>query len=573
MPTYTSLLSAMRNQKTPASKSPKRPAAAPAPSTNPNWYGYIPVVVAVLLFLTGLRNELTGLDDHAATTENLAVVDFSFSTLFSQFNLGMYAPLTWLFYAIAHGLGGDNPVLYHLLSLVAHALSTWLVFRLMERLQQPPLVAALVAFIFAAHPMQVESVSWVAAFSTPLFSLFYLLALHAYLGFTDAPDTGRRHYFAALGLFVLACLAKTTAVSLPLTLLVLDWWENPQRSLARRWQGYVPFFVIALAFGLLTINSRQVSGEGIQVFEHYDLLDRMLMANYALFSYAGNFIAPFGLSSFYAFDKVNGAWPIAYFIAPVLVIGAVVLAWLKRAALPFVAHGLGFYLSAIVLSLPLLTVGTFELFADHYNYLGIIGLAYLAVRGILWLKEKMPAVSGLFSAVGGIWLVALFVISFNQVKTWKNTLAVMTNAIEKGNTFRGKAYFWRAVEYGDLGQPDAAIEDFSRAIEVNPEIWDAYKFRGSLYAQRRDFARAVPDLQKYLGSGDPNDAVSWFNMGMILLEQGRPAEAVEAFTNSLRVRPNAAVALENRAKAYQMLGDTARAEADMQAIARMRQGK
>ncbi|MBK9336629.1 MAG: tetratricopeptide repeat protein [Lewinellaceae bacterium] len=564
------LLSAMRHQKAPSAKTPKRHAATP---TTPRWYGYLPVLAAVLLFLTGLNNELTGLDDHTATTENPAVADFSVNTLFSQFNLGMYAPLTWLFYALAHALGGENPQWYHLLSLAVHALNTWLVFRLLERLHQPVLVAALVAFVFAVHPMQVESVSWVAAFSTPLHILFYLLTLLQYLRYTDAPDTtsGRRHYFAALGLLVLACLAKTTAVSLPLTLLVLDWWRNPQRSIARHWQGYAPFFAIALIFGLLTINSRQVSGEGIQVFETYDLLDRFLMANYALFSYAGNFVAPVRLSSFYAFDQVDGAWPIVYFIAPALVIGVLALAWLKRATWPFVAQGLGFYLSAIVLALPVLTVGTFELFADHYNYLGIIGLAFLAVRGIFFLKEKMPALSGLFSVVGGIWLVALFVVSFNQIKTWKNTLTVMSNAIEQGNTFRGKAYFWRAVEYGDLGQPDRAIEDFSRAIEVNSEIWDAYKFRGSLYAQRRDFARAVPDLQRYL-ENDPEDAVSWFNMGMILLEQGRPADAVPAFTSSLRVRPNAAVALENRARAYQMLGDTARAEADMQAIARMRQG-
>ena len=557
----------MSKRKTPSPKAPKQRIVAPANS--PRWYGYLPVLAAVLLFLTGLTNELTGIDDHTATTDNPAVANFSLSTLFSQFNLGMYAPLTWAFYAIAYALGGDSPIWYHLFSLAAHAGSTWLVFRLLERLQPSVTVAAVAAFVFAVHPMQVESVSWVAAFSTPLFSLFYLLALHQYLRYTDAPEDGRSHYWGAIGFLVLACLAKTTAVSLPLTLVVLDWWKSPQQSWARRLQRSAPFFGIALLFGILTIASRQSSGEGISAFESYDLLDRFLMANYALVSYIGNFFVPLRLSSFYAFDQVNGGWPTIYWIAPVLVAATAVFVWLKRAALPFLLQGLGFYLSAVVLSLPVVTVGTFELFADHYNYLAIIGLAYLSVRGILFLKTKMPAASGVLSVAAVLWFLLLVVTTFRQIKTWKNTATVMTNAIQKGNVHNGMAYFWRGVEYGDLGQPDLALEDFSQAREANPEIWDAYKFRGSLYAQRRDFARAVPDLKKYL-ENDPDDAVSWFNMGMILIEQGQPAAAVDALTNSLRVRPNAVVALENRAKAYQMLGDVERANADLQTIARLR---
>lgn len=546
-----------------------KPAPPPAATPGTQWYGYLPVAAAVVLFLTGLHNALTGMDDHAATTDNPAVAAFTLQAVFSQFNLGMYAPLTWIFYAIAHGLGGENPVWYHLFSLIAHAASAWLVFRLMTRLGQSERVSALVAFIFAVHPMQVESVSWVAAFSTPLFSLFYLLALNRYLRYADKPDIGRRHYLAALGFMVAACLAKSTAVTLPLTLLVLDWWKRPAHPVRQRLVGYLPFFAVALGFGVLTVYGRSVSGEGITTFEEYNLLDRFLMANYALVSYAGNFLAPLHLSNFYTFEKVNGGWPVGYFIAPLLVAGALVFAWLKRNMLPFLAQGLWFYLSAIVLSLPWITVGTFELFADHYNYLPIIGLAYIAVRGVFLLKEKLSAASGLISALAIVWLALLAMRCFVQIKTWKDTLAVMTNAIEQGNTFHGKAYFWRAVEQGDLGRMDLAVEDFNRAIEANPEIWDAYKFRGSIYAQRRDFARALPDLQKYL-EHDPNDAVSWFNMGMIYLEQSRPADAVTAFTNSLRARPNATMVLENRARAYQMLGDAARADADLQMIRQLK---
>ena len=127
--------------------------------------------IAFILFATGFNNPMVAMDDHSATVNNPAVRDFSLK-IFTQFNLGMYAPITWLGYALAQALGSGAPFWYHLLSAAVHTANVVLVFRLFHRLESNTTVAFFIALFFAIHPMQVEAVSWIAAFSTPLFALY-----------------------------------------------------------------------------------------------------------------------------------------------------------------------------------------------------------------------------------------------------------------------------------------------------------------------------------------------------------------------------------------------------------------
>ena len=127
-----------------AKKIQKRPVTNPRPARQTavavepvdwsRWAAWVPVVLAFLMFVTGLGNAMTGIDDHASTTDNPVVTNFSLASVFSHFNLGMYAPLTWIGYATAYGLGKENATMYHLLSLLVHTFNTWLVYRLLVKL-------------------------------------------------------------------------------------------------------------------------------------------------------------------------------------------------------------------------------------------------------------------------------------------------------------------------------------------------------------------------------------------------------------------------------------------------------
>lgn len=552
-----------------AEKSAKK-AVPPATPSNNSWMAILPVALAVLVYFSGLRNEMTGLDDHTATTDNPIVKDFSLGALLTHFNLGMYAPLSWMGYALAFALGKANPFWYHLLSLLAHAFNTHLVYRLFQKLDDRRWLASVVALLFAIHPIQVESVSWIAGFSTPLFSMFCLLSWNVYLRYAGQNTVNWRLYGLALLFFVLACLAKSTAVTLPLTLLVLDWWRRPSVPARQRWMLYAPFFAIALGFGLLTFYSRQAAGVLVGVdSQAHPWTDRIWLVSNTLLFYGWKILFPYPLSVFYSLNKVNGAFPAHFYAAPVVLAAIGYAAWRWRHSHPFLWRGLLFYLSNILLSLPFYTVGTFELMSDHYNYLAVAGIFYLLVESTLYLTKRFPGLSAGLYGLATIWMLALLVLSFRQVGIWKNTITVLTNAIDNGYHYNGKAYFSRGVEHGDLQQFDQSIADFSKAIEVNPNDMDAYRFRGSLYAQRQQMPEALADLRKYVQS-DTTNAVTWFNLGMIYNQIGKPNEALDAFNRTIALKPKSFSAYQGRAAAYEMLGDTARANADKRMVLQLR---
>ena len=212
--------------------------------------------IALLLFATGFNNPMFSLDDQSNTINHPAVRNFSLMAL-GQFNLGLYVPLTWTGYALAHQIGGDNAFWYHLFSGILHAVNAFLVFRLFLRLSGHATAAFLIALYFAAHPLQVEAVSWIAAFSTPLSGTFSLLAMLAYIKSTEGPAWNKQYWYA-LGFFALACLAKPAALVLPIVLFVLDRYLSrapfSQQSLLEK----AGFFMIAAGLAFVSYSAYQV---------------------------------------------------------------------------------------------------------------------------------------------------------------------------------------------------------------------------------------------------------------------------------------------------------------------------
>ncbi|MBK8192283.1 MAG: glycosyltransferase family 39 protein [Lewinellaceae bacterium] len=358
-----------------ATKQQQQPKRTPksGASEASDWRPWVLMAAAFLLFSTGLSNGLLGIDDHSATVDNLAVKNFDLTI----FNLGMYAPLTWLAYAIAYHLGGDHPFFYHLLSLLVHVANVWLLYRLLQRLDLSRTIAFAVTLLFAIHPIQVESVAWIAGFSTPFFTLFCLLSTTFYLQHTATEAGSQKHYLSALGLFVAACLAKSTAVMLPLLLLVLDfYWKKPTLERRKQWLGYAPFFLLALGFGLLTFYTRAAAGVDVGATTNdFSVLERALVVCYTPLLYWSKLLLPLHLSIYYSFNKVNGALPIIYYLAPLILGGLVWAAWRYRQQAPYLWQGLLFYTANIFFTLPFYAVGTFELCADHYNYLAVVGFS------------------------------------------------------------------------------------------------------------------------------------------------------------------------------------------------------
>ncbi len=552
----------MAKKSTPKPKSATTKATAQAaktPLAADSWLPWIPVIVGALVFSTGLTNEMLGIDDHTATVDNPAVRDFN---LFGSFNLGMYAPLTWAVYGVAYALGKDNSFWYHLFSLAVHAFNIWLVFQLLLRLQMGKNTALAVALLFAIHPLQVESVAWIAGFSTPFFSMFYLMACLKYLDYTERPEqTGA--YWLTLLLFVAACLSKSAAVTLPLTLVLLDLWRKPQIALKQKIFGYAPFFLIALFFGILTIYSRRLSGVNVHISgSDFSAIERFMVLCYTPVFYWYNTLLPFKLNIYYSFNKVDGQFPWPYWVSPAILAGVFFAAWRYRQTAPWLWFGLLFFFANVVVMLPFVSQGTFEFIADHYNYLAIIGSSIILVQGWKALQGKWPDIAGLLRWVGYAWCVLILGLCLRQIKIWKDTHTVVTNAIDNGYYQNGLMYEARGKDFGSKGKVREAILDFDKALEINPSLYESYKFRGSLHGVMKQYDKSVADLSKYLEQY-PDDAEQYYNRGLSLLNLSRPQDAIADFNKTLELNPDFYRAYRSRGNAYKSIGEIAKGDADL----------
>ncbi len=525
------------------------------------WYQWIPVAAAVILYMTGLKNELLGVDDHTATLDNPAVRDGRF---FSHFNLGMYAPLTWMGYALAHALGGDNPFGYHLLSLLVHAANTWLVYQLMVRLKASLLAAWVVAFLFATHPIQVEAVAWIAGFSTPLYALFYLLACHRFLDFREQPGRWASYGWALL-CFVLACLAKSAAVTLPLTLAVLDLWRGTAPAWRRRLLEYAPFVALSVGFGVLTLYSRE------QAMLNTPLLtdpisgwERVLVLAYTPLFYWFKMLLPLRLNIYYSFDEVDGAFPWPYYAAPLVLGGLLVAVWHYRQRAPWAWQGGLWYFAAIAVMLPFRSLGTFEMRADHYNYLSLIGFAWVVIHAWEALRQRLSASVGWpMAMLGAAWVASMPLLSVMQIGVWKDTISVISNAIDNGYTQNGLLYAGRAKAWGSRGNLQEAIADFDKALKVNPELTEVYKYRGALYGIAQRYEESLRDLTIYVEK-HPEEAEAWYNRALTLVNLKRFEEALRDLNRTLELDPNFTRAYRARGNVRKELGDEAGGTADLE---------
>jgi protein O-mannosyl-transferase len=542
------------------------PRQQPQPTTtSTDWTPWVVAAIAFLLFINGVKYPMISIDDNTATVDNPAVTNFN---LFGSFNLGMFAPLTWLLYAIAYQLGDENATWYHFFSIALHAVNAGLVYGLMRQLKASWAVAAFVAVGFAVHPLQVESVAWIAAQSTPLYVLFSLLTLQFYLKHVNTQQSWSSYYWIAVLTFVAACLSKSAAVSLPLAMLVIDGWLK--RPIVAHLKEKALFFVISLGFGWLTIVSRiqEIPAE-YRLDAGFSLLDRLLMVCHALGLYGNKFLAPIGLSIWYPFEKTDGQWHFSYYLAPLLIAGVAFLAWWKRREWPVLTFGLLFYLVNIVLSLPWQTVGTFELRFDRYNYLPIIGLLVIVAAGLEWWQQKgFKQARTLGIVLLGLWAVG----SVIRHQDWSSTLNLLDKAIAAQGDNNGKAWYWRGMEVGDNAKGPAdvrsALSDFNKAIERNPKLMDAYKYRGAMSGFTRDYQRSVDDLTTYLNY-NPKDAEYRFNRGLSYHNLNRNDEALADLNQSIAEKPEFAPPYNVRGNIYMILGDTVKANADIATFNRL----
>ncbi len=444
-------------------------------------------IVTWLFLQSCLDNGIGCWDDTPYIKENPLVKDLRWEGIkhiFSTPSMGNYHPLTILSYAIEYSFVQLDPWLYHFDSLLLHVLCTVLVYWLVFLLSGSRIAAVVTALLFGLHPMHVESVAWAAARKDVLYGAFYFGALVLYVKYVRATGKKRLLYTGVLGLFICSLLSKPVAVTLPLSMLLIDYWEK------RKWSGSLlveklPHFALALVFGVIAVRSQQTAGAMAMQKIEYNVLERIALGGYAFITYLWKALVPATLRCLYHYpQKNNGSISAVFYLYPVITISLIVLVWkFLRHNRPIV-FGLLFFVMNIALLLQFIQVGE-AIVAERYSYIPYTGLFFIAgwaVSRLYETKEKMR--TGLWVALAA-YTAFLGYISAERCEVWYDEVSLWRDEIEMEpqlaiHAYNNLAYIyytkWMQAEVPEEKTLyyDSSCQLFSKAMTLNPKFVNPY---------------------------------------------------------------------------------------------------
>jgi Flp pilus assembly protein TadD len=518
---------------------------------------WLPVLAAALSFLTflpALEAEFVNWDDAVSFLTNSGYRGLGAAQLrwmLTTTLLGHWSPLTWVTWSLNYVVGGLDPFGYHLGNLLLHSANVavlWLVARrLLATGAGGSMTSAAIAsgatvatLVWGLHPLRAEAVAWASARRDLLCGLFYLLAVLAYLrGAAQGGAITRREWVLSVMAFTAALSSKAIAMTLPLTLLLLDVY--PLRRLGLGWWVLVreksPYVMLAAATGAVAFVARQESGN-ITAYGHYGASARSMLAAYTFWFYPWKFVWPAGLSPMHELpqrvDLGEGR-----FIGPLLAVIAVSTALVVfRRRWP---AGLAAWVQSAIVLGPISGVvhSGNQLAADRYAYLSGLGFAVL---------------------VGAIMVWALRHVARSSAQAWIRPLAwasAVLVVVALGITARSQTMIWKRSE-----------SLWRRAVEVDPTCSLCESNLGSVVARPGRFPEAEEHVRRAIALR-PDRPGPHENLGGIMLAQGRYHEAEEHFRRAATLHPDRAASRNALGVALAYQGRDNEAEAEFRQAMRL----
>lgn len=449
-----------------------------------------------------------------------------------------YYPLLHTAFWLEHRLWGDAPFGYHLVNILLHATAACLAGVVLRRLAVPG--AWLAAFLFALHPVAVESVAWVSEQKNTLSTVFYFAAALAYLRYDR--QRGTAAYYFATGLFAAALLTKSVTATLPAALLVVFWWQRGRLRWRHDVVPLLPWFALGLSAGALTawIESSLIGAQGDDFA--LSALARCLLAGRILWFYVGSLLWPVNLCFIYPRWTIDTAvpWQYAGLIAALAILAA--LWWWRRRRRGPLAAAL-FFAGTLFPALGFVDVFPFvySFVADHFQYVARLGvLAGIAAGGTM-LLSRAPRWLGL--ATASAVLAVLAALTWTHSGIYRDLFTLYETTLRR-NPDCWMAHNNLGIALVDAGRAAEAIPHYERALRLRPGYAEAANNLGYALTALRRPAEAIPRLQRALQL-KPGNAEAHNNLGRALMALGRADEGQAAFAEAVRLKPDYALARVN----------------------------
>lgn len=545
------------------------------------------LLVTFLVFSPVLTSDFVNWDDDVNVTLNPNVQALNAATVKNMFThsiIGGYTPLTTLSFAVENQIFGMKPGVFHFNNLLLHLLCTLLVFVFMRKLGMNPFISLVVMFLFGIHPMRVESVAWITERKDLLYSFFFLLSLIFYISFYKS----RRFvfYFLALAAFIFALLSKIQAVTLPLVLLLIDYYSGDKIRF-KQILDKIPFFILSVVIGLAGIYFLGQKGT-LEANSVLPFFQRIFIGTYSFCVYLIKAVLPYQLSAIYT-NPVKLS--VLFYASALMVILLGLLIYKSGKYRKDLIFGSLFFLVNVVFVLQV--VGTGQTFiADRFTYLAFIGLFFLIARAlhIFYISKWKTYVL----VSGAIYLAVLGAVTWNRTRVWKNSETLFSDVIRKypkssiaynnlGLYYREKnqnekaiAAYGKSIEinpsgylsynnrgetYFDLGMVDHALEDMNQAIKLKPDYGKALSNRGAALGSKKQYELAQIDLDKAI-SLDAGNLKAWSNRALVYYSLGNFEKASQDLTSCLLIKPDDTDILNLRALCFGRLNKNQEALAD-----------
>ena len=514
-------------------------------------------------------------------------------------------PLTWISHVIDIELFGLTPRGHHISSLLLHLINVVLLFGLLRRLTGAVVRSAIVAALFAVHPVHVESVAWISQRKDVLSTFFWLLTLWTYQWYVRTPAI--RRYLIVLLCFIAGLLSKPIVSTAPLTMLLLDAWPLSRVDRGQpawpQWRRLLieklPFVGFAAVSLWLTLQSQLDRGAVTEVSA--PLLLRLGNATVSYAAYLLKLCWPTGLSPFYPYRWTLS--PVEVTVSAAALALITVFAVRMRKSLPAVPVGWLWYLATLIPVIGFVQVGAHAM-ADRLTYVPSIGIFLAVVWFVASTVARQPQLQRLVTAVAAIVIAALSVAARTQVWHWQSGEALWRHAVlvnpsnaralaNLGATLAGEGrttealVFYRdavrltpdepklLVNYGmalaAIGDRDSGVAQLRRAIELDPRYAKAHLALADQLAASGRFDEAFEHYRTAI-ERDPASGLARMNLSVTFAEAGRMADALEAANGAIALEPSRADWRFTRAMMLKVLGRTTDAARELEEVLRLQPG-
>jgi Tfp pilus assembly protein PilF len=531
--------------------------------------------ITLIVYFPVKDHEFIGYDESRYITHNNRVqAGLNWDNVvwaFTTYEFANWHPLTWLSHMLDCELFGLSSSWHHVTNLVLHLANVALLFGLLESLTGKVGRSAFVAALFAIHPLNVESVAWLAERKNLLCTLFWLLALWAYFRYVRHPDWNR--YSLVVTMFVLGLLSKPMVVTLPFVMLLLDYWplgrfdlprEQPKpnqkkgrarqksaqqveprpipfwlKSMELLWEK-APLFLLVLISSAVTVKAQKFGG-AINSGEALGLGTRLANGVVAYIKYLVKMCWPINLSVFYPHPEAT--LPFWQVCLSTLVVAAITFFVFKNSQqYRYLAVGWFWFLGTLVPVIGLVQVGK-QAMADRYVYIPLMGLFILIVWGASDLAGFVRWNPSWLAWLGGLVVIALMLRTSLQLSYWHDSSTLFEHAARSTND-NYIAYDALGMVSAERGELEKAAQYFGKALEIRPTYANARKNlagaehnQGVALARQGKLEEAVTHYRRALKL-QPENAEFHYNLGLALYSQGTTAEAMEQLSRALHYQPS-----------------------------------